>query len=173
MTLRAVVARRNVVGALAGRDGSVMTRHARLRDRAVVHRCGFEEARRLAVAGVARRRGRNVRSRFAERNRIVVATVTRFRRAFEYAARVTGLARDKFVRPHQGKPGRQVIEVEQRLRNRRGVGGHNTHYKENKYGKKQSPHSYAYVRVQIHVSTSLFRRYTRRPAAAHYENCSA
>lgn len=143
-----------MVGALARRHRSIVASRARLRDRAVIHQGGFEKTRRRAVAQVARRRGGDVSSRFSAGYGTVVAPVARLRCAFEDTTRVAGLAGREFMRTNQRKSGRQVIEIEDCLRDRCAVriGCENQQYCKKRIEKPTSPH----VRFTRHVPTSQY-----------------
>lgn len=82
------------------RRGAVMTGHARLRDRRVIHQGGFEETRRCSVANIARRCGGNMAGGLAARNAVVMTRITGFRRSLKDAIGVAYLTRHILVRTH-------------------------------------------------------------------------
>ena len=95
-----------------------MTGHAGLGDRAVIHLRGLEKVGRRAMTGIAVGRGWNMFRRFAARDGVVVTAAARFWSSLKCSTGVTRLAGNKFVRACQLEAGCQMIEIEERVRDR-------------------------------------------------------
>jgi len=122
----AAIRRRDVTNFLTRGRGSVVARHARLGHRAVVHQGGHLKIRGRTMTGVAGCGRWNMSRGLAERDRAIVAAVARLRCAFENTLGVARFTGNKFMRTGQQITGRQVVEIEAVLRNRRAVRVHRT-----------------------------------------------